>query len=147
MSTKKPPSKHGGVSGVADMLNHMTAEDRQRMLAELAKRDPNLTARIEAQMFVFESLIQLDDRSLQLVLREVPNEVLALALRKASPEVTTAIFRNVSLRAQETLREEIASASPQKLSVVEAAQAKVVSVAKALESEGKIVRSERPESP
>jgi flagellar motor switch protein FliG len=138
MSTKKTSSPFSGVSGVADMLNHMSAEDRQRMLAELAKRDPNLTAQIEAQMFVFDSLVRLDDQSLQLVLREVPNEVLALALRRASPEVIATIFRNLSMRAQETLREEIASALPQKVSVVEAAQAKIISIARALEAEGKI---------
>jgi flagellar motor switch protein FliG len=136
MSTKKPSSKYSGVSGVADMLNHMGAKDRQRMLAELAKRDPNLTAKIEAQMFVFDSLAHLDDSLLRRILRDVPNDVLALALRRASPEVSDAIFRNLSARAQEGLREEIATASPQKISAVEAAQAKVVAIARKLQAEG-----------
>jgi flagellar motor switch protein FliG len=140
VTSPKSKSNVGGVEAVAEMLNLMDAADRERLLGEVAKRDAELASKIEEHLFVFEHLADFEDSSLQILLREVPPEVLALSLRSTSDAVKTAIFKNISARAGNALREELESATPRKLSDVEGAQARILIIAKSLLSAGKISR-------
>jgi flagellar motor switch protein FliG len=90
-------------------------------------------------LFTFEDCLQLDNRAMQALLKEVPREDLLLALKTASPALSEKIFANVSSRAAEILREDMASSGPARLADVEAAQARVVATLKDLEADGKIV--------
>lgn len=128
----KPKPNFGGVAAVADMLNHMDAADRERLLAEVAKRDPALATQIKDQLFTFAGLARLDDRSMQILLRGVPQSVLAVALRSAPEDLKAAVFRNLSVRTAEALREEMAASPPRKISDVHAAQSAIVAIAKTL---------------
>lgn len=128
----KPKPKHGGIAAVADMLNHMDSTDRQRLLGEVAKRDPALASKIEDQLFTFESIASLDAPSMQLLLRNVQSSVLALALRSAPEELKATVFRNLSARTAEALREEMDASPARKISDVHAAQAAIVKIAKGL---------------
>ena len=92
-------------------------------------------------MFVFENIIMLDDRALQMVLREVDSKELGLALKAASSDVATKIFKNMSKRAAEMLREEIDFMGPVRIRDVEEAQQKIVAVIRRLEESGEIVIS------
>lgn len=130
--------KIDGVVAVADLLNRMEASDRERLLADIEKRDPALASQIQEQMFVFDNLIKLEDRSIQILLREIPQGLLAVALRKASHPVSEAVFKNLSARAAEALRDEMSSSPPRKLSDVETAQSQIITIAKRLIAEGKI---------
>lgn len=126
----KIPNSLGGVDAVAEMMNHMDAPDRERLLKELAARDPALTQEIEERMFTFEDLARIDDGSLQKLLHTAPKDTLSIALRSASPELIETIYRNLSARVSTALREEIAGASPVKRSLVEEAQKKIIAHAK-----------------
>jgi len=129
---EKPKPKFDGVAAVAEMLNQMDPADRQRLLADVAKRDPSLATKIEDQLFTFESIASLDDPSVQLLLRNVQPSVLALALRSAPDKLNATIFRNLSIRTADALREEMDNSPARKISDVHAAQAAIVKVAKTL---------------
>jgi len=90
-------------------------------------------------MFVFEDLLQVDDRGIMAILKEVTNEVLQLALKTASEELKEKIFKNMSERAAQMLKEDLEVMGPVRLKDVEGAQQNIIKVAKKLESEGKIV--------
>ena len=94
---------------------------------------------MRALLFVFDDLLKLDDRTIQLVLKEVDQKDLALSLRGASVEVTDRILANMSQRAAETLREEMEFMPPQLRRVVEEAQTKIVAVVRRLEEDGTII--------
>jgi len=94
---------------------------------------------VRALLFVFDDLLKLDDRTVQLVLKEVDQKDLALSLRGASVEVTDRILENMSQRAAETLREEMEFMPPQLRRVVEEAQTKIVAVVRRLEEDGTII--------
>ncbi len=128
----KPKPNLGGVAAVADLLNHMERADRERLLGEITKRDPALASRIEEQLFTFDSIAHLDDQTVQLLLREVEQSVLALALRSASEEVKATVFRNLSKRAADSLREEMDGSPPRKISDVQSAQSAITLMAKSL---------------
>jgi flagellar motor switch protein FliG len=90
-------------------------------------------------MFTFEDLIKIDDRGIQTIMRDVKMEQLKLAMKTASEEIKELLFKNMSQRAAESLREELANAGPAKLSDVEAAQQAIVQIARRLADEGKIM--------
>lgn len=124
--------KIGGVDAVAEILNQMDPEQRKRLLAELEARDGTLTAKIREQLFTFEHIAHFDDPTMQKLLQEVPRDLLALALRSTTDLVKDAVFRNLSTRAAEALREDIASSDLRKMSDVLEAQTKITAIAKAL---------------
>jgi flagellar motor switch protein FliG len=97
-------------------------------------------------MFIFEDLLEVDDRGMQTILREVANEDLKMAMKTASDELTQKILRNLSQRAAETLREELELMGPIRVSDVEKAQQKITQVAKRLENEGKLMLGGKGES-
>lgn len=145
MAESKKPKKNwqvghiGGVKVVAEMLNHLDAESRERILGNVAARDSALVDNIRKEMFVFADLAKLEDRELQLLLREVPEKKLALALRKAPQDVMLRFFANLSERMALRVKEEIITMGPQKVADVEFAQGEIIAIAKRLEDEGKIV--------
>ena len=128
----------GGVEPVAEMLNTMDKTTETNIMARVEEKDPELAEEIKKLMFVFEDLIMLDDRAMQQLLKEVPNDKLIVALKTAPDDIRTKIFKNMSSRASQLLQEDLTNLGPQRLSDVETAQTEIVNIAKRLESEGKI---------
>ncbi len=142
MSTVIGPQELSNVGGVAPLVAIINRADRgtERMLLEgLESLSPELAEQVRAQMFIFEDIITLDDKAIQLVLRNIEGATLALALKGTSPPVREKIMRNLSTRAAENLAEEIELLGPKRLSEVEEAQAKVVTEIRALEQSGQIM--------
>lgn len=129
----------GGIQPIADMLNVMDKQSEQNIMARVEEKDPQLAEEIRKLMFVFEDIIYIDDRGMQTLLKEVPNDKLVMALKTAPDEIKDKIFKNISKRAADLLREDLESMGPVKLSDVEKAQQEIINVAKRLESEGKII--------
>ncbi len=131
----------GGVSPIAEMLNVMDKNSEQNIMARVEEKDPQLAEEIRKLMFVFEDIIYIDDRGMQSLLKEVDSSKLTLALKTAPDEIKDKIFRNISKRAGDMLREDLEAMGPVRVSDVEAAQQEIVNVAKRLEGEGKIIIS------
>ena len=110
-----------------------------KAIVEVLNRVDRTTEEIKKLMFVFEDIVQIDDRSLQLVLRQVETKDLSLALKATPQEVAEKVFKNMSTRAADMLREEIEFMGPVKIRDVEEAQQKVVNVIRSLEDKGEIV--------
>ena len=128
----------GGVPALAQILNSSDRGTERNILEHLAERDAELAEEVRALLFVFEDVLKLDDRSIQLVLKEIDAKDLALALRGASDEVKERILANMSQRGGEMLAEEMEFMPPQRRKVVEEAQSKVVAVVRRLEESGAI---------
>ncbi|MBC7384544.1 MAG: flagellar motor switch protein FliG, partial [Cryobacterium sp.] len=129
----------GGIQPIADMLNVMDKQSEQNIMARVEEKDPQLAEEIRKLMFVFEDIIYIDDRGMQTLLKEVPNDKLVMALKTAPDEIKEKIFKNISKRAADLLKEDLESMGPVKLSDVEKAQQEIINVAKRLEGEGKIM--------
>jgi flagellar motor switch protein FliG len=128
----------GGVEPLVDIINRADRSTERMILEGLAGRDPELAELIRSKMFMFEDVVTLDDRSVQLVLRDVQTSDLAVALKGVREDVKLKITNNLSSRAAENLAEEIDLLGPVRLSAVEEAQVKVVQVIRALEEGGQI---------
>ena len=131
----------GGVKSLADILNHSDRSTERNVLDELAKADSELAEEIRMLLFTFEDVVKLDDRSIQMVLKEVDQKDLAIALRGVSDEVRDRIFKNMSERGAEMLKEEIDFQPPQRKRVVEEAQGRIVAIVRKLEEAGAVVLS------
>ena len=131
----------GGVSPIAEMLNIMDKNTEQSIMARVEERDPQLAEEIRRLMFVFEDIVFIDDRGMQTLLKEVPNDKLTVALKTAPEEIKDKIFKNISKRAADLLREDLQAMPPVRLSDVETAQQEIVNIAKRLEGEGKLIIS------
>lgn len=129
----------GGVQPVAEMLNVMDKNTEQSIMSRLEEKDPLLAEEIRKLMFVFEDIAKIDDRGVQILLKEVPNDRLLLALKTANDDIRNKIFKNISSRAADMLREDLSNMGPARLSDVESAQQEIVNVARRLEAEGKII--------
>lgn len=129
----------GGVQPVAEMMNIMDKNTETQIMGRLEEKDPILAEEIRKLMFVFEDIIKIDDRGIQTLLKEVPNDKLLLALKTANEEIRQKIFKNISARAAQLLREDLEAMGPARLSDVESAQQEIVNVARRLEQEGKIL--------
>ncbi len=129
----------GGVKFLADLMNGLDKTSGQTLTASLTERNPVLADSVRQLMFVFDDLSGVDDRGLQELLKEIAKEDLILALRAASESVKEAIFRNMSSRAAELLRDDMEVSGPVKLSDVEKAQRNILQVARKLEEEGRII--------
>lgn len=132
-------SSLGGVQPVAEMLNVMDKGTESAIMSRLEEKDPLLAEEIRKLMFVFEDIIKIDDRGIQALLKECPNDKLLLALKTANEDIRTKIFKNISARAAEMLKEDLSNMGPSRLSDVEQAQQEIVNIARKLEAEGKIV--------
>ena len=128
----------GGVSTAANILNFVQGGIDQDILAGIEEIDPDLRQEIEDQMFVFDDLVGVDDRGVQAILRDVPTEKLAIALKGADDGVKDKFIGNMSKRAADMMLEDMEVMPPMKLSEVEAAQKEIIAVAKKLAEDGTI---------
>jgi flagellar motor switch protein FliG len=131
----------GGVQALVDILNRSDRATERLIFEGLERDNPDLADEVRSRMFVFEDIVGLDDRSVQLILRQVDSKELAVALKGVAPNVRDKIMRNMSERASANLAEEIELLGPMRLKTVEEAQGAVVRVIRALEEAGQIVVS------
>jgi len=129
----------GGVRAAAEILNFMGTVNETSVINSVRDYDPELAQNIQDEMFVFDNLMDVDDRSIQLLLREVQSESLILALKGATPELREKIFKNMSSRAAEMLRDDLEAKGPVRLSEVESEQKEILKVVRRLADEGQIV--------
>jgi flagellar motor switch protein FliG len=128
----------GGVDALVEIINRSPRPTERQILEWLDTRDPELAEQVRAQMFVFEDIVTIDDRSLQQVLREVEANDLAKALKGVRSDVRDKVARNLSERAAENLAEEIELLGPVRTREVEEAQAKVVATIRTMEERGEL---------
>jgi flagellar motor switch protein FliG len=131
-------SSLGGVKKAADILNFIDGAIESKVIEQISEADEDLSQQIQDNMFVFENLIDIDDRGMQTLLREVSSEQLLLALRGAPEGLREKIFKNMSSRAAEMLKDDLEAAPPAKLSEVEASQKEILTVARRLSDAGEI---------
>ena len=129
----------GGVKTAAEMINLMGTSIETAVLDYIREADNDLAQKIMDNMFTFDDLEKIDDKGIQLLLKEVQSESLVVALKGATPEMREKVFRNMSTRAAETLREDLESRGPVRVSEVEAEQKEMLKVVRRLADEGQIV--------
>jgi flagellar motor switch protein FliG len=128
----------GGARTVANILNAMEREKSGEEMGKIEKANGEMHQQIKDLLFVFDNLLDVDDRGIQALLREVGSDTLAVALRGAEPEVQEKILRNMSKRAAEILKDDMEARGPVKLTEVEASQKEIVVIAQRLAEEGTI---------
>jgi flagellar motor switch protein FliG len=133
-----PLRRVGGARTVANILNAMERGKSGEELGKIEKADGEMHQQIKELLFVFDNLLEVDDRNIQALLREVGSDTLAVALRGAEPEVQEKILKNMSKRAAEILKDDMEARGPVKLTDVEAAQKEIVVIAQRLAEEGTI---------
>ncbi|EDL63941.1 flagellar motor switch protein FliG [Bacillus sp. SG-1] len=132
-------SQTGGIEAVVEVLNGVDRSTERTILDALEIQDPELAEEIKKRMFVFEDIVTLDNRSIQRVIRDSENEDLLLSLKVSSEEVKDIVFKNMSTRMVETMKEEMEFMGPVRLRDVEEAQSRIVSVIRRLEDAGEII--------
>ncbi|MCE9558049.1 MAG: flagellar motor switch protein FliG, partial [Armatimonadetes bacterium] len=130
--------KAGGPKQLVELLNRVDRSTERVILDSLAETNPELAEEVKNMMFVFEDIVNLDDRAIQAVLKEVDSRELATALKSVKNEVREKIFKNMSERAVKMLREDMEFMGPVKLKLVEESQQKFVGVIRRLEEAGEI---------
>lgn len=128
----------GGVKAAADIMNFLDKNIEAELMENLKEKDEELAESIKELMFVFENLIDLDDRGIQALLREISTDVLILALKGADVALREKIFKNMSKRAAEMLRDDLEAKGPVKITEVETAQKEILSTAQKLAESGEI---------
>ena len=128
----------GGVKPAAEIINLMGSSIETSVLDYIREADADLAQKIMDNMFTFDDLIKLDDKGFQALLKEVQTESLIVALKGGSPEIRDKVFKNMSSRAAETLKEDLESRGPVKLSEVEAEQKELLKIVRRLADEGQI---------
>lgn len=128
----------GGIRTAAEILNFVGTAHETAIIDNVREYDPDLAQKIIDEMFVFENLIDVDDRGIQLLLREIQSESLILALKGANDAMREKVFKNMSQRAAEMLREDLESKGPVRLSEVEREQKEILKIARRLADEGQI---------
>ncbi|MES3012669.1 MAG: flagellar motor switch protein FliG [Pseudomonadota bacterium] len=131
----------GGVKAAAEMINLMGTSVETAVLDYIREADNDLAQKIMDNMFTFDDLEKIDDKGIQALLKEVQSESLVIALKGATPEMREKVFKNMSTRAAETLREDLESRGPVRVSEVEAEQKEMLKVVRRLSDEGQIVLS------
>jgi flagellar motor switch protein FliG len=129
----------GGVEPVAEILNSVDKATETRILSSIEETNPDLAEQIRELMFTFEDMALIDAKQMQLVMKDVDQADMVLALKTASDAVKELIFSSMSSRAAEMVREDLENLGPAKLSDVEAAQQKIIKVVKKLEEAGTII--------
>ncbi|MCI5760882.1 MAG: flagellar motor switch protein FliG, partial [Ligilactobacillus agilis] len=130
--------KIGGVRALVDILNSASRSTEKSILGDLEKKQPTLAGEVKASLFTFEDIVTLDKLDVQKVLRNVANDVLALALKGSNDDIKNFIYENLSNRAVDNLKEELEFMGPTRLSAVEEAQQKIVGVIRKLDEAGEI---------
>jgi flagellar motor switch protein FliG len=128
----------GGIRHAAEILNFVGQQAETAIVDNVREYDPELAQKILDEMFVFENLLDIDDRGIQLLLREVQSDSLIIALKGASQELRDKVFKNMSQRAAEMLKEDLESKGPVRLSEVEAEQKEILKTARRLADEGQL---------
>src|SRR5919112_1472759 len=131
-------SQAGGVDSLAELLNGAGRSTERTVLEAIAQSDGELADEIRQKLFTFDDIVQLSDRDIQLLLREVDQKDLGLALRGVGEDVKDTIFRNMSSRGAEMLQEDLDTSQPQRRSVIEEAQSRIVGAIRRLEEAGAI---------
>lgn len=134
-----PTSGFGGVKCAAEILNFLDSSAEASLMEDLKKSDENLASQIQDLMFVFDNLIDVDDRGIQALLREISSDSLILALKGADEALREKVFRNMSKRAAELLRDDMENRGPVRISDVEAAQKEILAIARRMADAGEIV--------
>ncbi|MEC9408918.1 MAG: flagellar motor switch protein FliG [Pseudomonadota bacterium] len=129
----------GGIKCAASIVNFVDSTIASELLEQIKEVDEDLGTQIEDLMFVFDNLVDVDDRGIQTLLREVSTDLLVLALKGADPGVQEKIFKNMSKRAAELLRDDLDAKGPVKLSDVEGAQKEILTIARRLADAGEIM--------
>lgn len=132
-------SKIGGVRTAAEIINLMKTHQEETVMDAMREHDTELAQKIVDEMFLFENLIDVDDRSIQRLLKELDTETLIVALKGCEPELCDKFLKNMSQRASGILRDEIKNRPPVRLSQVETEQKNILSVARRLAKEGEII--------
>jgi len=132
-------SSLGGVQTAAEIINLLGTSLETSVVDSIRENDPDLAQRIMDKMFTFEDLLKLDNKAVQMVLKEVASDALVIALKGASAELREKILANMSSRAAEALREDLESRGPVRLSEVEAQQKDILKIVRRLSDEGQIV--------
>jgi len=136
---KNKGKKLGGTKTIAEILNQCDRSTEQAVIGKIEEQNNIMADSIRKLMFVFDDLVKVDDRGIQMILKETGTDELALALKTASEALKEKIFKNMSQRAAQILREDMQTKGPVKVSDVEKAQQSIVKVARKLETEGKII--------
>jgi flagellar motor switch protein FliG len=129
-----------GVKVAAEILNQIESTYEEGIMGIIEKASPDLANSIQEKMFVFMDLLSLDDKGMQLIIKELTTEILLVALKGVDEEMASKFYDNMSERAAEMLREDIEAKGPVRLSDVEKGQQEIVAVARRLEKEGKVMR-------
>jgi len=129
----------GGIKVMSEILNRMSRSNENAILTSLEDEDAELAAQLKSLMFTFEDVLKLDDKSLQELLREISSEELAKALKLVDESSREKVYRNMSKRGAEMLKEDIEMMPPIRLSEVETSQRTILDVTKRLENEGRIM--------
>jgi flagellar motor switch protein FliG len=129
----------GGIEAIVKILNGVDRGTERTILDSLEIQDPELAEEIKKRMFVFEDIVNLDNRSIQRIIRDIETADMQLALKVASEEVRDAIFRNMSKRMADTFKEEMEYMGPVRLRDVEEAQTRIVATIRRLEESGEII--------
>lgn len=131
----------GGIRAAAGIMNFMSADQEATVMNGLKEYDEDMAQRIVDEMFVFDDIVDLDDKGIQVVLREVQSETLITALKGATESIREKVFKNMSSRAAEMLRDDLETKGPVKLSEVETQQKQILQIIRRLADEGKVMLS------
>ncbi len=137
----------GGVRAAAEIMNFFSGEHENSVMTNLKSYDTDMAQKIMDEMFVFDNIIDIDDRGIQTLLREVPSEALIVALKGAGQELREKIFRNMSQRAGDMLKEDLDAKGPVRLSEVETQQKEILSIVRRLGDEGVIQLGAKGDDP
>jgi flagellar motor switch protein FliG len=132
-------SAPGGVRVAAEMLNHLGSTQETAAIEAVRVHDTELADKLLDEMFIFENLLDLDDRGVQSLLREVQSEALIVALKGASETLREKIFKNMSQRAAEMLRDDLDAKGPVRISEVENEQKEILKIVRRMADEGQLV--------
>ena len=132
-------SRLGGVRTAAEIVNLMSTAREEEVLGHVREHDESLAQRIVDEMFVFDNLMDIDDRGIQRLLKDIDTESLVIALKGATPALREKFFSNMSQRAAETMREDLDLRGPMRVSQVEAEQKAILQVVRGLADSGEIV--------
>ena len=135
----------GGVRTAAEILNFLSGDSEVSIMNTLKNYDAEMAQRIMDEMFVFENLVDIDDRGIQTLLRELQSDSLIVALKGTGPELREKIFKNMSVRAADMMRDDLENKGPVRLSEVEAQQKEILQIVRRLSDEGQIVLSAKGE--
>ncbi|UUM29842.1 flagellar motor switch protein FliG [Vibrio japonicus] len=134
-------AKIGGLKAAAEIMNYMDNNVEGILMDQIRDQDEDMATQIQDLMFVFENLVELDDQGIQKLLRDVPQDVLQRALKGADDALRDKIFKNMSKRAAEMMRDDLEAMPPIKVSDVEAAQKEILSIARRMADSGEIMLS------